>query len=63
MGSYAASVGCLLTYQSQQLSPGTALISDEQLHPRRSNYHGLYNFWCVHAGSCCRPRTLCCWDR
>lgn len=49
MGSYAAAAGCLFTYQSQMnngsVMSGTALISDEQLHPRRSNYHGLYNFW------------------
>jgi hypothetical protein len=49
MGSYAAAAGCLFSYQSQMgngtTMSGTALISDEQLHPRRSNYHGLYNFW------------------
>ena len=49
MGSYAAAAGCLFTYQSQMTNgstmSGTALISDEQLHPRRSNYHGLYNFF------------------
>ena len=49
MGSYAAAAGCLFSYQSQMgngtTMSGTALISDEQLHPRRSNYHGLFNFW------------------
>jgi hypothetical protein len=50
MGSFAAAAGCLFSYQSQMAlsnntMSGVALISDEQLHPRRSNYRNLYNFW------------------
>ena len=28
-----------------QAQPALALIADEQLHPRRSNYNNQYNFW------------------
>jgi hypothetical protein len=60
MGSYAAVAGGLFTYQSRLLQaaggsgstgkhiaaqPALALIADEQLHPRRSNYNNQYNFW------------------
>lgn len=46
MGSYAAAAGCLYSYLSTHtLQSGVALIADEQTHPRRSNYKGLFNFY------------------
>ena len=45
MGPFAASACCLFTYQSL-VSGGVALIADEMLHPRRSNYKGTCNGIC-----------------